>query len=194
MVKRLLFIASILFVSQWALGQMGGGLIVRAIVVDGDTLPLISLPEVKVFPPMEFSSRREARNYDKLVRDVKKVYPYARLAGIKLEEYNRQMALIPKEKDRKKLMKKAEDDLRAQFEEDLKKLTFSQGRILIKLIDRETGNPSYDLLKDLRGSISAVFWQSLGRIFGYNLKTEYDAKGDDKLIESIIVRIEAGAL
>ncbi len=184
----------LIIISYSASGQFSGGFIHPAVIVDGDTLPLITLPVLHFYPPKEFSSRREERRYTKMVRDVKKVYPYARLAGIKLEEYNRLMADIPREKDRDKLMKKAEDELRAQFEEDLKKLTFSQGKILIKLVDRETGNPSYALLKDLRGSLSAIFWQSLGRIFGYNLKTEYDAVGDDKMIEDIILRIEAGAL
>jgi hypothetical protein len=76
----------------------------------------------------------------------------------------------------------------------LRKLTFTQGRILIKLIDRETGHTTYEIVKELKGSLSAFFWQSVARIFGSNLKMEYDAKGDDRMIEDIVIRIENGML
>jgi len=84
--------------------------------------------------------------------------------------------------------------LKRQFESDLKNLSISQGRILIKLIDRETGNTSYELVKDLRGGFQAFMWQSLARLFGSNLKDQYDAQNEDQLIESIILQIERGEL
>lgn len=84
--------------------------------------------------------------------------------------------------------------MKEKFEKDLKKLTFNQGTILIKLVDRETGTTSYNLVKELRGSFQAFFWQSLARLFGSTLKSEYDAEGDDAAIESIVRSIEKGEI
>ncbi len=169
-------------------------IITRACVFEGDTIPFIELSPVTIFAPMEFRNKRQQRKYTKLVRNVKKVYPYAKLAGIKFEEYNEILAGIETEKEKKKIMKQLEQELKDEFEEDLKNLTFSQGKILIKLVDRETGNSSYHIVKDLRGAFVAFFWQSLARLFGYNLKIKYDPEGDDARIESIVRRIEAGYL
>ena len=170
------------------------GYLVRAIIVNGDTIPVVHLDDTKIIGKRIFESRRQEEKYNKLKRDVKKVYPYAIIAGAKLKEYNLKLATIPFEAQRRIYMKKAETELKIQFEEDLKRLTMKQGRILIKLIDRETGQTSYDLVKDLRGSFSAFMWQSLARIFGSNLKSEYDAKGEDKEIERIILMIECGEI
>ncbi len=129
-----------------------------------------------------------------MVHNVRRVYPYAKLAGIKFEEYNELLLELPTENQRKRAMKQAEMELRAQFEDELKRLTFSQGLILIKLVDRETSHTSYDVVREFRGMVSAVFWQGLGRLFGFNLRTEYDPEGEDKLIEEIVQMIEAGVL
>ena len=91
-------------------------------------------------------------------------------------------------------MKQAEDDIAAQFGPELKELTFTQGKILIKLIDRETSSTSYTLVKELRGSVRAFFYQGFARLWGYNLKTKYDPKGEDELIELIVLMIENGQL
>ena len=91
-------------------------------------------------------------------------------------------------------MKKVEKDVFAEYEDDMRDMTITQGRLLIKLIDRETQNTSYTLIKDYRGKFSAAFWQGIARIFGTNLKEEYDPYGDDVLIESIIQEIDAGRL
>lgn len=91
-------------------------------------------------------------------------------------------------------MKRAEDELRASFEKELRGLTISQGLILVKLIDRETSHTTYEVLQEFRGAAAAVFWQGLGRLFGYNLRVEYDPIGEDKMIEEIIQMIEAGAI
>lgn len=175
-------------------GYGSEGTIVRGAVYEGDTIPWLGLPEVSIYGEKKFKNKKEAQKWDKLKRDVKRVYPYAILAAAKLKEYNRQMEKMPLESQRKAYMKKAEEQLRTEFEGELKKLTMSQGRILIKLIDRETGNTSYELVKDLRGSFQAFMWQSLARLFGSNLKSEYDAAGDDKMIEDIILLIEAGEI
>ena len=171
------------------------GIVVRAKIVESDTIPIIDLPTVTIFSMPVFKSDREARRFDKLARNVKKVYPYAKAAGVKYNEYSLILAKVKDEKTKKRLMKKAEEELRAEYEEQLKKLTFSQGKILIRLLDRETSQTSYELVKDFRGNLMAIFWQGIGRVFGYNLKTKYDpTRGEDKEIELIIKMIEAGAI
>ncbi len=170
------------------------GQTVAARVTEGDTLIVIELPPVIVVAPREFRSRWEAYRYDRTVRNVRRVYPYAQLAGIMFREYSEQLIRMDSEKERREFIRNAEKKLRQQFEDDLKRLTFSQGLILIKLIDRETSHTSYHIVREFRGIFSAVFWQSLGRLFGYNLKTEYDPEGEDRVIEEIVQLIEEGLL
>ena len=169
-------------------------IVTKGVVIQGDTIPYIPLPTVTIFPKFQFSSKAEIRQFTKLVRNVKKVYPYAKLAGIKFNEYNAMLAQVKSESEKKKIMKQVERDLKDQFGDDLKNLTFSQGKILIKLVDRETSNSSYDIVKEFRGAFVAFFWQSLASLFGYNLKVKYDPNGEDALIEGIVRRIEAGAI
>ena len=170
------------------------GQVVRARIVDGDTIPIIDLDPVAFFAPRIFKNRAEENRYRRLVYNVKRVYPYAKLAGIKYEEYSELLISLPTEGERKRAMRQAELELREEFEDDLKRLTFSQGLILIKLVDRETSQSSYDVVREFRGMVSAFFWQGLGRLFGFNLKTKYDPEGEDKLIEEIVQMIEAGVL
>ena len=162
-------------------------------VVNGDTIPVVQLDEVGV-SAYRIVDRGEFRRTTRLIRHVKKVYPYAKIAGIKLKEYNEILLNTPDKKEQRKILKRAEKELKEEFGDDLRKLTFSQGKILIKLIDRETGDSSFDLVKDLRGGFSAFFYQTFARLFGYNLKTKYDPKGEDSLIELIVMMIESGTL
>ena len=170
------------------------GTITQITVINGDTIPSVTLKEFRVYAVREFKNPKEAQKYDRLKRDVKKVYPYAKLASKKLKEYSIILAKLENEHQKKAFLKIAEKELKAEFEDELKNLTMRQGRILIKLIDRETGNSSYELVKELRGSFSAFVWQSLARLFGSDLKVKYDAAGEDKMIEDIIVLIENGEL
>ncbi len=170
------------------------GILMQCLVIEGDTFFYQMLPTYVFLSPKTFRSKREQEQYNRLVRNVKRVYPYARLAGIKLKEYNEILLVTPSERERKALMKKAEAELEAQFGKELKKLTFSQGVILLKLIDRETGQTGYELVAELRGTFRAFFWQSLGRLFGYNLRVRYDPKGSDRDIEDIVLRIMYGQL
>jgi hypothetical protein len=163
-------------------------------VVNGDTLPYIDINTVVVFPEMDFRNAKELVRYEKLVYNVRKVYPYSKLAGIKLTEYRNKLDSISNEKERKKFLKQAEKELEARFGDEIKDLTFNQGKILIKLIYRQTGNSTFDIVKDLRGSFNAFIWQTLARIFGYDLKVHYDPEGDDKAIERIVQMIESGAI
>ena len=167
---------------------------VFAKVENGDTIPIVQLPEIKVYAIRVFEGKRDIRSIQRMIYNVKKAYPYARLAGLKLQEYESILESTKSDSERRKIMRQAEQELNDQFGEDLKDLTFTQGKILLKLIDRETGNVSYNLVRDLRGSITAVFYQGFARIWGYNLKTHYDPKGEDELIETIVVMIENGQL
>lgn len=160
---------------------------------EGDTVPVVNLQTINVVENRVFASKREERKWSRLKRDVAKVYPYSKIAGKKLKEYN-DMMTGKSEKEQKRILKVAEADIKKQFEGDIRNMTINQGRILIKLIDRETGNTSFTLVKDLRGSFQAVFWQSVARIFGSNLKSAFDPKKEpeDKMIEEIIHTIEDG--
>ncbi len=180
--------------SLFAQNDDSQGIVARAVIIDGDTVPVLWIPEVQVFGPKVFKNRSEALSWSKLVKNVKKVYPYSKLAATKMKEYNEILRPIDSKRERKKVIKKLEKELFAGFENDIKKLTFSQGKILIKLIDRETGNPTFDIIKEYRGSLMAGFWQTLGRVFGYNLKENYDPNGKDLEIETIVIMIENGVI
>ncbi len=165
-----------------------------AIVVDGDTIPVIYYDEIYIWGNKSFRNSAESRQWERLVRNVKKAYPYAKVAGIKFNEYNQKMANITNEKVKKDMMKQAENELEAQFGNELKDLTISQGKILLKLIDRQTSNCSFDIVKEFRGRFRAFFYQSFARIFGYNLKVKYDPLGADADIERIVLMIENGVI
>ncbi|MBU8891507.1 MAG: DUF4294 domain-containing protein [Bacteroidales bacterium] len=169
-------------------------IVTRTVIVEGDTIPNVSIEEVIIFPRLIFKSRYRERKYRKLIRDVKKAYPYAILAKEKLDMMESEFKNLETEKEKKKYVKTVEKQLTDEFGNKLKKLTITQGRILLKLIDRETGNTSYELLKELRGTLSALFWQTIARIFGSDLKVQYDPTGKDVLIERIVKLIEYGQI
>lgn len=170
------------------------GVRTKAIVVDGDTMAVGYLHEVLIVDDRVFKSKEEQNKHRRLIRNVKKVYPYARLAGEKLKQYEAMLAGIQTDAEKKRIMKRIEADLKSEYKDELENLTVDQGKILLKLIDRETGDTSYELVKELRGSLSAFFWQSLARLFGSDLKAEYDAEGNDKKIEEIVLLIQKGKI
>jgi hypothetical protein len=167
---------------------------VPAKIVGTDTVALLDAKAVVIFPSVRFENKKQAARYDKLVYNVKKVYPYAKLANARLTHYRDVLDTITGEKARKSYMKKAEKELQDQFGDEIRDLTFSQGKILIKLIYRETGNSSYDLVKDLRGGFTAFIWQTMARLFGYDLRATYDPAGEDQVIEQVVLMIDAGAI
>jgi hypothetical protein len=174
--------------------QENGEMVVPARVVDGDTIPFYTLPEVTVFSFRVYKNAKDEQNAKRLINNVKKVYPYAKLAAAKMKYYDQLAQNASTERERDKINKRAEEDLKNQFEADIKSMTRSQGKLLIKLIDRETGKTSYEIIKLSRGTFRAIFWQSLGSFFGMNLKEKYDKDGDDASIELIVQLIEKGIL
>jgi len=161
---------------------------------DGVTLPEVEIKEVTVYAHPQFPKKSDFRKYERLVYNLKRVYPYALIVRNKLAQVDNDISKIKDEKERKEYLKKVEKNVFAEYEGDIRDMTISQGRLLIKLIDRETQNTSYVLIKDYRGKFAAAFWQGIARIFGTNLKEEYDPSGEDAIIESIITEIEAGNL
>ncbi|TCN66461.1 DUF4294 domain-containing protein [Acetobacteroides hydrogenigenes] len=196
MVKRfvciVLLVAMVLCVKQ-SLAQ-DPFTIPNKVVVEGDTLNNFTISKIYVFPWHKFKKPRDEAKYRRLVYNLKKVYPYAIMARNMLMSMEADVAKIKGKKDREKYIKEAEKRLRDEFEEPLKRLTISQGRLLLKLIDRETGRTSYSIVKELRGSFSAFCWQSLARLFGSNLKSSFDAEGDDKYLNRLILMYENGQL
>jgi hypothetical protein len=140
------------------------------------------------------SNRSQKKAYDKMQRKVIKVYPYAKAAGDIMKMYEGLCAQISDPREQKRLLEQAEEELKTQFEKDLRNMTVSEGVILIKLVDRETGNSSFKLLQQIKGRFSAFMWQGVARVFSHNLKDEYEPEGDDVWIENIVLMIEDGAI
>lgn len=197
--KALFYIAIIFIATLYSSGakaqyiKIDDGYLLPAELVDGDTLALIKLPLVYVFPPLQMNEK-EYVQYTRLVRNVKVAYPYAMLAKNTFIDIQKGLAYIPTEKARKQFVKEKEKELLVQYSKELKNLTISQGRILLKLVDRELNQTSFEIIKDMRGGFQAAMWQGIARLFGETLKSEYDAKGEDLLIERIVIMIEQGVL
>ena len=170
--------------------------IVKRRVINGDTAFVSEIPEVHIFPEYMLRNRSwwDVRKYQRLVRNVKAAYPYAKVAGRVLKDIDLKLSTIHNERQRKAFIEYTEKQLRGEFEGAIRNLTLSQGKILVKLIHRETGNTTYMILKNLKGNFSAGFWQTIARIFGNNLKSEYNPYGEDAMIEIIIIMIESGQL
>ena len=164
------------------------------IVENGDTIPIVNLHAVTILDSLDPEYYKKLQAYYRLRFNVMKVYPYSKLLAVKLHEINEHLATLQTKKERRKYMSEAEDGLKKDFENDLKNFSVSQGKVFTKLVDRETGHSSYELIKELRGSLKAFFWQNFALIFGQNLKTKYDPEGDDMVIESIVRQIEEGKL
>lgn len=164
------------------------------IVVAKDRMPVVDLNEIEILSNKRYRSYWRHRRITRLIYNVKKVYPYAKTAGVLLRIYDVRLKNAKNDAERKKIMKKAEQEIKRRYTKPLEQLTFTQGFILIKLIDRETGNSSYGLLQQLRGKFTAFFYQAFARLWGYNLKARYDPNGKDKEIEAIVKLIDQGKL
>ena len=151
------------------------------------------LPPVYCYPPMRFKNKRAKKFYWKTVRNVKKCLPYARIVSKVLNKANEDMEDMD-EAQKELYLKSLEKEVKRKYEPIVRKMTYSQGKILIKLIDRETNITSFELIRLYRGDLAAYFWQGVAKLFNANLKEEYDGKDKDKIIERIITLVEAGQL
>ena len=168
------------------------GIRMRAELLDGDTIPVVDLCAVDVCAQFQFKTREQFELWTRTKYNVKKVYPYAIIAAAKLREYDYALSKIENEHLKKVFIKACEKDLRGQFEDELKALTVTQGKILMKLIDREAGRTTYDVVKQLRGGFQAAMWQTIAGIFGHNLKVHYDARVEDIMVERAVILVETG--
>jgi hypothetical protein len=198
---RIVFITLLFFIPIVSLeGQdtilfSAGPVPMYGIIYGGDTVFMSTIAEVSVTSGRKTrSEQRDMRKYRKLVYNVKKVYPYAKIAGQKFREIDATMATLETDRERRQYINQVEAEIKGRYEEELKNLTITQGRILIKLIDRETGHTSYDLVRQLQGNFQAFLWQTLARLFGSNLKMTFDEAGEDMLINDIVIMIDKGML
>ena len=161
---------------------------VLSTIVDGDTIPSFQLMDVNIYAPRSFSSERKQRKYDKLTRNVIKMYPIAcEVKGVLVETYL-YLQTLPDDKARDEHLEKVEKGVWDQYLPIMKKCTLAQGKLLIKLIDRECNQTSYDLIKAFIGGFKAKFYQTFAALFGATLKKEYDPEQNDEdaMIEEII--------
>lgn len=163
-------------------------------IQNGDTVVFKNIKEVVVFPEREFKNKRDYRRYSRYVQKVKKVYPLAVEARELLVEYQPRYEALEDRGDQRKLMKKLEKELLDKHKDELKKWSISDGRILLKLINRETERTPYSLIQDFRGGFSAVFWQGIAKLFKNDLKAGYNPDDEDKMLEEIVTLIELGYL
>lgn len=163
-------------------------------VYEGDTIPYFTLPTVHIFKPLYFKNKREQQKYTKLVRDVKKVLPLSKEIRKAVLETYEVLQTLPTEKARNAHIKAVEKSVKKQYTPIMKKLTFSQGKLLIKLVDRQTNSTGYELVKAFMGPLKAGFYQAFAALFGASLKKEYDAGGDDAMIERVIILVESGQI
>lgn len=141
-----------------------------------------------------FHRKRDFKNYQRMVRAVKKVYPLALEAAKRMENLDEELAAMDSRKDRKEYTKAIEDALKEEISPMLWKMTRYEGTILLKLIDRETDHTAFAIIKDFRSGFTAGFYQMLAKMFGNNLKLEYDPKGEDEVLEQIVLYYKAGLL
>jgi len=194
MCKRLkytLLLLIVLFAASSLRAQQG--YLVGYLVEQGDTVYQIKLAPIYIFPKPTFKNVKAQREYQRLVSNFRKVYPYALLAKQRLSEIDAAVLAVPSKKEREEFVKRKEKELFKEFEAPLKKLSFSQGKLLMRLIDREVGQTSYYIIKDLKGGLTAFFWQGVAQIFGANLKKPYDKYGEDKPVEVLVKMYHEGS-
>lgn len=160
----------------------------------GDSIQYVEMNYVYVFPQMVFKDAKQAQEYNRLVYNVKKVLPIAKEVNtIILETYD-YLETLPNKKAKDAHMKLVEQSIRKEYTPRMKKLTYSQGKLLIKLIYRECNSSSYDIIKAFMGPIRAGFWQAFSWAFGASLTKTYDPNGTDRLTERVVLMVEAGQL
>lgn len=158
-------------------------------VDNGDSIAL-----VHILPIYVFSRGVDLRRYRKLVDAVRKVYPIAQIAKEKMANMEDELSRLPTKKAQKAYIKSVYDQIKEEYTPILKHMTRTQGKVLLKLIDRETEYTAYEVLKEFRGGFVAGFWQGVSKIFGQDLKSEYNKSGEDRMIEQIIIYYEAGLI
>lgn len=170
------------------------GYLVPACIYEGDTIASLRMPTLYCFKPLKFKNKRQRQQYTRLVRNVKKTLPIAKEVNRAIIETYEFLQTLPDEKSRQKHLQAVEKSVKEQYTPRMKKLTFSQGKLLIKLINRETDSSSYELVKAFLGPFKAGFYQAFAAIFGASLKKEYHPEGEDAMVEQIVLLVESGQI
>ena len=167
---------------------------VGKVLEGGDSIQYMEMNNVYVFPPVAFESKKQAKAYMRLVKNVKTVLPLAKEANMIMMETAEFLETLPDKKAKDEHMKRVEKSIMKEYKPRMKKLTYSQGKLLIKLIYRESHSSSYELIQAFLGPLRAGFYQAFAWAFGASLKKEYDAEGVDRLTERVVLMVEAGQL
>lgn|SRR5574344_810850 len=194
-ISLIILVALLPFFTCAQQAKIHGQIITFANIIEGDTVPMSYLQPVIITASIAPLTAYELQKYHKLIRNVKITYPYARQARVLLDRYALAMkSMTPAQQ--KLMMTRAESEINNQFGQSLKHLTKRQGLILIRLIDRETGTDSYSLVRNLRGSFRAYFYQALGKLFGYDLHSTYNPQTneEDRVIEKVIYAINTNKI
>ena len=167
---------------------------VGKVLVDGDSIQYMEMSNVYVYPKLEFSSKRQQGSYMRLVKNVKKTLPIAKEVRQILIETAEYLETLPDDKAKEEHMKRVEQSMFREYKPKMKNLTYSQGKLLIKLVNRECNSTSYEAIQAFLGPLRAGFWQAFAWAFGASLKKEYDPEGTDRLTERVVLMVEAGQL
>lgn len=168
--------------------------LVQTCIYQGDTIPYIQLREIFIFPELKFKNKKEWMEYYRLIRNIKKTLPLANEINRTIIETYEYLETLPNKKIREKHLKRVENGLKEQYTPQMKKLTFAQGKLLIKLVDRQSNQSTYELVKAFMGPFKAGFYQTFAALFGASLKKEYDPDNEDKLTERVILLVQNGQL
>ncbi len=167
---------------------------VGKVFYEGDSMDHVILPTLSKYPPLEFANERERRRYNRLVANVKKVLPIAKLAKHTIIETYDFLETLPTKEAKDAHIRRVEQGLRRQYTPLMKKLTYSQGKLLVKLVDRECNQTSYEIVKAFIGPLRAGFYQVFAGLFGNSLTKRYDPEGDDRYTERVVRMVESGQL
>ena len=170
------------------------GYMVPVCIYQGDTIPSLRMPVLYVFKPLNLNSKKKRQQYTRLVRNVKRTLPIAKEVNRAIIETYEYLQTLPNDKAREKHLSQVEKSIKEQYTPVMKKLTFSQGKLLIKLVNRETDSSSYELVKAFLGPFKAGFYQAFAALFGASLKKEYHPEDEDAMTEQIVLMVESGQL
>ena len=185
----LLLLMAIAVPSAMAQRRSRGYWHIEWVIEGGDTVQL-----VHILPIYKYARKPDMRRYQRLVRHVKKCYPLAQQARIEMENMEQQLLAVGDKREQERLAKQLQKELIKRYTPEILKMTISEGKVLLKLIDRETEYTAFQIIKDFRGGFVAGFWQMFAKMFGNDLKTDYDPKERDRVLEQIVHFYEIGML
>ena len=190
-IRAVILVLLLAFVAPQALAQRPSRAMSyqRWIVEEGDTIPLVHIRPIR-----KYARRPDMRRYQRLIRQVKKCYPLAKQARVEMDKMERQLLAVKDKKEQEKLAKELQKQLIKKYTPVILKMTISEGKVLLKLIDRETDSTAFQIIKDFRGGFVAGFWQMFAKMFGNNLNLEYEPEVSDRLLEQIVIYYEKGLL